>query len=109
MLVSALRSNVARSSRAGELHGRDAPRSHDVVHLVVALVQHARRFHPPVDVPVPVQTGTAHVLADGEDDVAAGATYLGSDLHAGGGCADHHDAAIRELTRGCGTPSASSS
>ena len=37
------------------------------------------------------------MLADGENDVAAGATYLGSYLHSGGGCPDHHDATIREL------------
>ena len=40
--------------RAGELHRRHAARPHDVVDLVVALVEHAGRLHPPVDVATPV-------------------------------------------------------
>ena len=95
--VSALRSYVGPLVGAGELHGGDAPRSDDVVHLVVALVEHAGHLHPPVDVPVPVDARRAHVLADGEDHLAARASDFVRDLHAGRRCADHHHRPLAEL------------
>ena len=83
--------------RAGELHRRDAAGSDDVIHFVVALVEHARCFHPPMNVPAPVQPRPTHVLAHGEDDFSAGPSDLGSDLHAGCRRPDHHDATLAEL------------
>ena len=89
--------------RSRELHRRHAAGPHDVVDLVVALVEHAGRLHPPVDVATPVHAGPAHVLADGQRDRAARALDLVGDLHAGRRRADDQHAALGELRRGCGT------
>ena len=83
--------------RARELHRRHAAGPHDVVHLVVALVEHAGRLHPPVDVATPVHAGPAHVLADGQRDRTTRALDLVGDLHAGRRRADDQHPALGEL------------
>ena len=71
MAVSALRSRVARSVEPVELQRGDAARPVDVVDRVVALVEHAGRVHPPLDVPAAIDAGRPDVLADGDRHRAA--------------------------------------
>ena len=99
MSVSALRSSVAALGRAGELQRRHAARPHDVVDLVVALVEHAGGVHPPLDVPAAVDAGRPHVLADRQRHRTARALDLVGDLDAGRRRADDQHAAVGELVR----------
>ena len=85
--------------RAAQLHRRHAAGPHDVVDLVVALVEDAARLHPPVDVAVAVHAGASHVLAHRQGDGAARAADLVGDLHAGRRCTDDEHAALGELAR----------
>ena len=75
------------------------PGADDVVDFVVALVEHAARIHPPLDVAAAIQARHAHVFADGKRHGAAGAADLVGDLDAG--CRSAHDqhAAGIELRR----------
>ncbi len=82
---------------AGELHRRHPARSHEVVHLVVALVEHAGRVHPPVDVATPVHAGSSHVLTDRQGDRPARALELVGDLHAAGRRSHHQHAPLGQL------------
>ena len=99
MLVERVEVERGPFGGAGELHGGHAPGPDDVVHLVVALVEHAGRLHPPVDVPVAVHARPSYVLPDREDDLAAGALDFARDLHPGRRCADDEHAAFAELLR----------
>jgi len=48
--------------RPGELHRRHATGAHDVVDLVVALVEHTGSIHPPLQVLAPINTRRPNVL-----------------------------------------------
>ena len=66
--------------RADQLHRRQVARPYQVRHLVVALVEQARRVHPPQDVAAPVGARHPHVLADGQRHRPPGALQLLGDL-----------------------------
>ena len=83
--------------RADELGRRDVPRAHQVVDLVVALVEPADPVQPPHDVAAAVGPGHADVLADGDGHLAPGAQQLVGDLEAGGRGADDEHAAAAQL------------
>ena len=83
--------------RARQLHRWHPPGPHDVVHLVVALVEHTGRLHPPVDVPPAVHPRPPHVLADGQGDRAAGHVDLVGDLHSARRGAHHQHPTLGEL------------
>ena len=82
---------------AGELHRGHPASPHEVVHLVVALVEHAGRVHPPVDVATPVHAGSSHVLTDRQGDRPARALELVGDLHAAGRRSHHQHAPLGQL------------
>ena len=86
--------------RADELRGRDVAGADEVVDLVVALVETPGPVHPPHDVAAPVRPRHAHVLADRERDLAAGAQELVGDLQAGGRGADDQHAALGRSSSG---------
>ena len=91
--VSVVEVEVRPVGRADELGGGDVPRAHQVVDLVVALVEPADPVEPPHDVAAPVGPRHADVLAHGDGHLAPGAQQLVGDLDAGGrGADDQHPA-----------------
>ena len=80
--------------RADQLHRRQVAGPEQVRNLVVALVEQARRVHPPQDVPAPVGPRHPHVLADGERDRPPGAVQLLGDLDPARRGADDQHAAV---------------
>ena len=77
--------------RSDELRRGDVPRAHEVVDLVVALVEPADLLEPPHDVAAPVGPRHADVLAHGDGHLAPGAQQLVGELQARGrGADDEH-------------------
>ena len=68
--------------RSGKLQRGHAPRARDVVHLVVALVEHAGRVHPPFQILAAIHARRADVLAGRDRDRAPRALQLVRDLGA---------------------------
>ena len=85
--------------RAGQLHRGQAAGPDEIVHLVVALVEDARRLHPPQDVRPAVAAGHPDVLSHGDADRPPVAQQLVGDLDAARRGADDQDAALGHLVR----------
>ena len=85
--------------RAGKLQRGHAARPPDVVDLVVALVEHAGRIHPPLQIPAAIHARRADVLAGRDRDRAPRALQLVRDLGAARRSADDQHAAIGDLGR----------
>ena len=66
------RAQIERRSlgRPDELRRRQPPRPREIVELVVALVPHAGRVHPPQDIAAAIGARQPHVLPDREDHAA---------------------------------------
>ena len=88
---------VGPVGRSDELGRGDVPRAHEVVDLVVALVEPAELAEPPHDVAVPVGPRHADVLTHGDRHLAPGAQQLVGELEAGGRGADDEHAAGPQL------------
>ena len=83
--------------RADELRRRQPARARQVVDLVVALVPHAGRVHPPQHVAAAIGARQPHVLADRQRHGPAGAVDLVGQLHAGRRRADDEHAAFGQV------------
>ena len=82
-----------------ELERGDVTGPNEVVHLVEAFGEDARRVEPPHDVHAAVETREPYVASHRERDGATrGLDFVGQ-LHAGGGRPDHEDSPIGELVR----------
>ena len=88
---------VARLGRADQLERGHVAGPDDVVHLVVALVEHAGGVEPPHDVHAPVHPGHPDVAADRQGDGPPGPVDLVGQLDTGRRRADHQHPALLEL------------
>ena len=92
--------------RAGHLRRQDIARWPDrprkirrnIVHLVVALVEHTGGIHPPLQVFATVNARRSNVLTHRQSDRAARAVYFIGDLSTARGCTDDQDATVGELS-----------
>ena len=95
--VLAQRVQVEGARRADELHRRQVPHPEQVRDGVPALVEQARRVHPPQDVAAPVGARQPHVLTDGQGHRPTRAGQLIGDLDPARRPSDHEHAAVGEL------------
>ena len=93
--------------RPDELRRRQPPRALEIVDLVVPLVPHAGRVHPPQDVAAAIRSRQPHVLADREDHRPSRLPQLGRQLHAGRRRRRRRARRRRGAGPGCGTRTAS--
>ena len=84
---------------AGKLQRGNPSRPRDVVHLVVALVEHAGGVHPPFQILAAIDARRPDVLSDRQRDRSPRALELVRDLGAARGSAHDQDAAVGELAR----------
>ena len=85
--------------RAGKLQRGDPSRPRDVVHLVVALVEHAGGVHPPFQILAAIHARRPDVFSDRQRDRSPRALELVRDLGAARGSAHDQDATVGELAR----------
>ena len=93
--------DVAPIRMARQLEGGKVACAREVLDRVVALVVESRDIHPPLEVATSVGPQPAHVLADGESDVASRSLDVVGDLRAGGRGTDHEHAAGIEVAWAC--------
>ena len=84
---------------AGKLQRGNPSRPRDVVHLVVALVEHAGGVHPPFQILAAIDARRPDVFSDRQRDRAPRALKLVCDLGAARGSAHDQDAAVGDLVR----------
>ena len=84
---------------AGKLQRGNPSRPRDVVHLVVALVEHAGGVHPPFQILAAIDARRADVLADRQGDLTPRALQLVRDLGAARRSAHDQHAAVGDLIR----------
>ena len=101
MSVSALRSRVERSGVPASCSEGTRRARADVVHLVVALVEHAGGVHPPFQILAAIDAGRPDVLADRQRHRTPRALDLVRDLGAARRRPHDQDAAVGELARDC--------
>ena len=96
--VSALRSSVERSGVPASCNDGTSTRPRNVVDLVIALVEHAGRVHPPLEVPAAIEARARMCSPTAKSHRPARAVDLVGDLRAARRCAHHQDAAVGKLT-----------
>src|SRR6185436_13873271 len=73
----------AAIGKACKLKRWHVARPHDIVDLIVTLVEHAARVHPPLDIPAAIDTGHPHMFADCDGHLPARTLDFIRDLNAG--------------------------